>query len=179
MLGGYAHALCIDADGDGAGVGATCTLGADCDEGDPAVNPAAAEDGTDPVDDDCDESPLTRRAYVTGFEVNYINDWNVTGTVLTVSPGMIRLWPTATTPAVVALKRDFNWVKGLLTVNVRFAAAPTTACSVIVSGPTTSATQSLGTPTGAKTVSVTFPLILPGQTVTDAREATAGAVSGR
>ncbi len=139
------------------------------------MNPGAAEDGTDPVDDDCDDSPLTRRAYVTGFELNYTNDWNVTGTVMTVGPGMIRLWPTATTPASVALKRDFSWVKGLLTVNVRFAEAPTTACSVIVAGPTSSASQSLGAPTGAKTVSVTFPLILPDQTVTDVKLSCAGA----
>ncbi len=139
------------------------------------MNPGASEDGTDPVDDDCDGSPLTRRAYVVGFEPAYTNDWSTVGNVSLYTPGLLWLQPTATTAAGIALKRDLVWPKGRVTVNVRFTQAPTTACSVIVAGPTTSYTQSLGTPAGAETVTVEFAGILPGQVITDVKLSCAGA----
>ena len=176
--GGYAHAVCVDADGDGAGtnIANTCAIpGLDCDDAAAGVNPAAPEDGTDWVDEDCDASPLTRRAFLVGFEPAYTTDWNTIGSVSTVPGGKIRIQPTSTSGAGIELKRDFTWSKGLVTVNVRFAQAPTTACSVIVAGSTASAMESLGSPSGAETVSVTFPVVLPGDAITEVKLSCTGA----
>ena len=131
------------------------------------------------MDEDCDDSPMIRRAYVVGFEANYTTDWSTTGSVTLVAPGVIRLQPTSTTGAGIELKSDFTWKKGRVTVNVRFTEAPTTMCSVVVAGPTTSYTESLGAPTGAATVSVEFPGILPSESVTDVKLTCAGAGSAR
>ena len=139
------------------------------------MNPGASEDGTDWVDDDCDGSPLTTRVYVVGFEPAYTNDWSTVGNVSLAAPGLLRIQPTATTSAGIELKRDVVWKHGRVTVNVRFTQAPTTACTVIAAGPTTSYSQSLGMPTAAETVTVAFTGILPDQVITDLKVSCAGA----
>ncbi len=67
------HALAIDADQDGWHAEGALP---DCDDDNEAVNPAAAEDVSNAMDDDCDGSRLLRRVYVTALENPGAVDWN-------------------------------------------------------------------------------------------------------
>lgn len=67
------EALALDADQDGWHAEGALP---DCDDDNEAVNPAAAEDVSNEVDDDCDGSKLIRRVYVTALENPGAVDWN-------------------------------------------------------------------------------------------------------
>ena len=67
-------AWAIDADQDGWHAEGALP---DCDDDTEAVNPAAAEDVTNEVDDDCDGSRLIRRVYVTALENPGAVDWTL------------------------------------------------------------------------------------------------------
>ncbi len=68
------EALAIDADQDGWHAEGALP---DCDDDNEAVNPAAAEDVSNEVDDDCDGSRLIRRVYVTALENPGAVDWTL------------------------------------------------------------------------------------------------------
>ena len=75
---------CIDLDGDHYGPG--CDLGPDCDDGDPAINPGAAELPGDGIDQDCDGTDMS--SFFDDFESNSFDPaiWqSVTGDVVSSS----------------------------------------------------------------------------------------------
>ncbi|MFZ5477297.1 MAG: putative metal-binding motif-containing protein [Myxococcota bacterium] len=148
-----------DEDGDGYCENESPT---DCNDGDPDINPAEAEDGTDRVDEDCDGSPSVRRPYVVGFEG--LNDWTTSGDVIS-GGGQVVLRPTATTPAAISLRGDLAHDSGLFTVTVGVPfGGPYADCTVEVHHSGGTAWGFFDTP-GEH--ALTFSGVEPGSTITD------------
>lgn len=75
------------------------------------MNPAAAEDGVDERDEDCDGTPLVRRVWVNAMEGAL--EWNVQRAV--VRGGTATLTPTGTIPgaqAWIEMKAPVSWTSG-------------------------------------------------------------------
>lgn len=163
MFAGEARALPPDADGDGWDT--TTSTPVDCDDTNPAVNPAASEDGLDEVDDDCDGSVLIHRVYGSSMNSLVTNDFTLGSgaTQITTGPeGVVRFIPGAT--ATMTGTYGLPFPTGRFTVVLRVAAKTgSPSCSLTVAS--TSMAASTRTFNTVGTHSFSFPGVLPGDTV--------------
>ena len=159
LLFASSQALAIDADQDGWHAEGALP---DCDDDNEAVNPAAAEDVSNRVDDDCDGSRLVRRVYVTALE----NPGAVDRTLSNASfqAGQLNLTPPPQQTSVATLAHTFAWgtgeLNGGLDVDTR---GPGASCTVEVKKQGAAQSTSLSLEEG--TNSLKFSDLTPGSTV--------------
>jgi hypothetical protein len=163
-----AQAICIDVDGDGAGPG--CAMTGDCAPLISAIHPAAAEDGVDNVDNDCDGSEMIHRLFVSGMDLFFTNDWYTSGGVLGLG-GSVRFTP-AGVPARIWLKGALPFSKGKLTVTTRFTSITGPACYVTVQS---SSFPGASYPVGSGTTVTTISGVLPGDSISQIEISCVGA----